>query len=246
MTTIAIIPARGNSKGIPNKNTLKIGSVSLLERTLLRATLATHIDVVFVTSENEDILNSARDFGTTASKPVIAIARPTCLSQDHVQVDEVILYTLRQLEHSSYIENSVDTIVILQPTSIFCRKHNVDEAIDLYQLSNRDKLPFDKKETVFSCYMAEYVYEESFKNANMLAISDDPRFRLGRQWSGDSAYAIENGAIYVVDRQRLSRERTFRDVTMIPYYMDFWDSLQIDTPKDLAAAKGLIEYADYR
>ena len=69
-----------------------------------------------------------------------------------------------------------------------------------------------------------------------------PDLRLGRQEGGDPRVAIENGAIYIADAKRVSREKTFRFTTNIPYYMDKASSLEIDDAVDLEVAEVYLKY----
>lgn len=234
----AIIPARGNSKGIERKNLTEVGDKPLLQYTLEAAVGSKLIDYIAVSSEDYDILRFARE-NIGDKKFFNTYERPEELSQDHVQVDEVALYALRQISLYEFCEQYPDTVVILQPTSPFRTAEHIDEAIELYQLINRDKNAWEEKEIVFSAYEPGHTYEvDDAEKAEAWLF--DPRFRLGRQQEHDVKYAVENGAIYVIDAKLFGRQRSFRHPNMRPYWMDKWESLEVDDMLDLYIANCLM------
>ena len=234
----AIIPARGNSKGIPGKNLEYIGDKHLLEYTLNAAIQSKLLDCVVVTTEDSDIEELSYTILNNQMKSFDVYRRPHELSQDHVQVDEVALFALRQIQFN-WKNDLPDTIVILQPTSPFRDANHIDEAIEVYHLINDNKKAWEEKEIVFSAYEPGYTYEVG-DTENARAWLFDPRFRLGRQQEQDVRYAVENGAIYVVSAKLFGRQRSFRHPNMRPYWMAKWESLEIDEPIDLYMARCLM------
>ena len=88
MEAIAIIPARGGSKGIPGKNLKELGGLSLLARTILAATKSTKVSHVYVTSDDDLILEHATKYGA------LAIKRPDDLSSDMSTSESALLHAL--------------------------------------------------------------------------------------------------------------------------------------------------------
>ena len=88
MTNVAIIPARGGSKGIANKNLQSLGGQSLISRTILATREASSVDLVVVTSDSEEILLEAKMCGA------IPILRPDDLASDSASTDPVIEHSL--------------------------------------------------------------------------------------------------------------------------------------------------------
>lgn len=118
MTTIAIIPARGGSKGIKNKNISYIDGKRLIFYQLTNAYLATKIDHVIVSSESDRILDEARhiitqNYGMFQNK-VIFMKRPQELAEDDVLLEPVIDHVLTELENNKIY---ADVVCVLQPTS---------------------------------------------------------------------------------------------------------------------------------
>ena len=104
LVTIAFIPARGGSKTLPRKNLAEIGGVSLVGRAVRLAQSVDAIDVVVVSSDDEEVLDEARSHGATAD------TRPAGLARDDTPTLEVAREYLAR-------DPSVETVVVLQPTS---------------------------------------------------------------------------------------------------------------------------------
>lgn len=126
MTVLAIIPARGGSKGIPGKNLREIGGRSLLARTVTVACASQPIDHVIVTTDDKNIAAAARAAG--AQTPFM---RPAHLASDAAPTIPVISHAV--LEFEKMIGSQVDTIVLLEPTVPFRTTEMVTQALSRFQ-----------------------------------------------------------------------------------------------------------------
>lgn len=118
---VAIIPARGGSKGIPGKNLRTIGGKPLIVRTAEAARGAPEIDLVVVTSDDEAILAAARSAGARA------ILRPAEISGDTASSESALLHALDVLDGEG---EKFDTVVFLQCTSPFTRPADVSALVE--------------------------------------------------------------------------------------------------------------------
>lgn len=126
--TIAIIPARGGSKRLPLKNTTLLGDLPLLVHSILYAQAQTEIDAVYVSSNDAEIKKIAIAYGA------LVIDRPEDLSGDFEP-------TLSALQHAlNHIEDSVEEIVLLQPTNPLRPKMLFKEAFDIFKSGNVSSL----------------------------------------------------------------------------------------------------------
>lgn len=247
MKTLAIIPARGESKGIPNKNLVSLGGKPLIEYTFDSAFFSGLIDKVLLITDSHAIAdvfwrfsnrNNFRGRGAFIEEPV-------GLSMSNVQVDEVALFALRDLDwgYDGALNQYYDTVIILQPTSPFRTAQHIDEALQLYKDVN--SAPgmgiFDPKDIVFSAWEPGWSYNMD-GDAYAQAYMHDPIHRQGRQSVDSMGYVTENGAIYIVDAKRFSETKSFRSHRMIPYYMDKQSSIEIDEPVDLAIAEAILQH----
>lgn len=228
---VGIIPARGSSKGIPEKNLKHFNGRPLVHWTMKAAAESELLDRVYLSSEDSRLLVLADN------QRVFALERPPELSEDRVQVDEVSLFALRQIQWSG-IEPTV--VVVLQPTSPFRTSVHIDEAIELYQQINNTKQFYVPRDTVYSAYQPEK-YHYLVDGGEAIPIGHNPVTRLGRQNIDPTEVVVENGAIYIVEAERLSNERTMRAQPMVPYDMSYWTSIEVDDDIDWMVAEHLCD-----
>lgn len=237
---VAIIPAKGYSKGISQKNLLEIDGKSLVERAFESADIP-DIHRVFVSTDSTHIIQNTPDNAEI-------LARPACLTLDSVQVDEVVLYSFRQIQHR-YPSWDIDAVAVLQPTSPFRDKQSVQDAVDMYLDMNQNVDSIFRQEpayTIVSVYDSPgYAYREH--GGEIIPIGHDPKNRLGRQHILDNmdGVVLENGAVYVVNAERLAKERSFRLEPMMPSYMAQEDSVEIDDLYDYEVAMFVQQWKEF-
>lgn len=118
MRVVAIIPARGGSKGIKNKNLSELGGLSLIGRAIRSARLAQSIQEVYVSTDSPLIVEEVRRWGG------IPIVRPAALSTDESSSESAVKHALEQI-------GNVDVIVFIQCTSPFISSSDLDMASEL-------------------------------------------------------------------------------------------------------------------
>ena len=119
---IAIICARGGSKGLPGKNLKKLEGKTLIGRAVSHAKQCDLIDDVFVTTDDEDIARSARDYGAD-----VPFLRPESLAGDLSTTEETLKHAL--LEYESHKSIHYDIAVFLTATDIFRNPEWITQAI---------------------------------------------------------------------------------------------------------------------
>ncbi len=118
---VAIIPARGGSRGIPRKNVRLLAGKPLIAYVINIAKSSKYIKRVVVTTEDEEIAEVAKRFGAEV------LMRPLELAQDEVPLDPVVFDAVRRLEKEGYF---IDIVVTLQPTSPLLKVKTLNEAIE--------------------------------------------------------------------------------------------------------------------
>jgi CMP-N,N'-diacetyllegionaminic acid synthase len=109
MHTVAVIPARGGSKGLKNKNIYPVAGKPLLAWTILQALASSSIERVFVTTDDQAIAKVASEYGADV------IVRPTELAGDKATSESAIQHAAEVIERDFHIP--IDVIVFLQATS---------------------------------------------------------------------------------------------------------------------------------
>ena len=122
MSVIAVIPARGGSKGLPRKNILPLAGKPLLAHTILDARAAKRVDRTIVSTDDAEIAEVALGWGAE-----VPFVRPAELATDHATTEAVLQHALRWLEHEERV--SVDVIVLLEATSPLRARGLIDGVI---------------------------------------------------------------------------------------------------------------------
>jgi N-acylneuraminate cytidylyltransferase len=126
---LALIPARGGSKGVPKKNIRILGGYPLIAHTITAAKLSKKINKIIVSTDSQEIADISSQYGAE-----IPFLRPIQLADDKSKDIDYVLHTLNHLE---YNENYIpDLIILLRPTTPIRNIETIDDAIDKY-LNNK-------------------------------------------------------------------------------------------------------------
>jgi CMP-N,N'-diacetyllegionaminic acid synthase len=118
-TILGIIPARGGSKGIPRKNLIIFGGKPLMAWTIEAGLQSHYIDRLILSSEDEEIIAVAREWGCE-----VPFIRPAELSRDDTPGIEPVIHAIKTLK------TSYDYIILLQPTSPLRSAEDIDDCIN--------------------------------------------------------------------------------------------------------------------
>ena len=214
---LAIIPARGGSKGIPGKNIIPVGGKPLIAWTIEAAQKSKYIGKVIVSSDDDEILKVSAKFGAKSIK------RPAKLATDTASPEPLIFHALDYLRTKKYIP---DIIVYLQPTSPLRDEKDNNDAFNLF---------FKSKATALnSVYEADKKYLKTFlKNKSGFLIgSVNNKYPFANRQQLPSVY-MPNGAIYIIYTKAFKKTgMLFTDKTL-PYKMSGKKNFDLDTLDDL-------------
>jgi CMP-N-acetylneuraminic acid synthetase len=118
MKVVAIIPARGGSKGVPRKNLQTIGGVPLVAYAIRAALAAESVDAVYVSTEDDEIAKVAAEHGARV------IHRPSELAADTVHTAPVIMHAIRTLKGCP-----LETVVGIECTAPLVTSEDIDAAV---------------------------------------------------------------------------------------------------------------------
>jgi len=223
--TIAIIPARGGSKGLPGKNLRMIHSLPLIAHTIRAAKRCQSIDKVIVTSDDDEILSVSRAVGAQA------IERPAELATDEAPTEPAIEHAVKILEDEGSI---IDTIVLLQCTSPLRNEEDIESALVIFQFSDADSL-------LSVCENHAFFWKRDPETGFCTALYDYQN-RPRRQDIGDEDRLYrENGAIYITKRDILMNEHNRLGGKIAIYVMPEPFSVEIDTEFDFWLADQIME-----
>jgi len=223
---IAIIPARGGSKGVPEKNIYLLAGRPLISYTVEAALAADIFTKIIVSSDSDRILNKVQ-----SQLNVLTQIRPKEFSLDDTPSDSVVQYVL---ESNDYDEGSDVDIVLLQPTSPFRSSRSIIESYNLFKSRNSIESVIGVKE-VDNKYLKSYVSEEGA----LLPVYKQSAAYCRRQ-DLPKLY-MPNGAIYWFTAMTFFQgdSQIPRD-NLIPFEMSDEESIDIDTLKDFELAENIL------
>lgn len=222
---LAIIPARGGSKGIPRKNIIDFCGKPLVAHTITHASKAKHIDEFIVNSDDEEIRNVSASYGAKTMN------RPDKYAHDKIlqEVDLLLQYTVEQYEEK-HPDKRVDIVVLLYPTAPLRDVASIDNAVDMVKNQGYDS-------ALSLYYDTRYLWSINEDKETVRPENYDPNNRMPRQKEHWNQWA-ENKAIYVMKRDILfSIGRIGPKCGYVE--MEKWRSVDIDEPVDLAMGKAL-------
>ncbi len=211
---IAIIPARGGSKRLPDKNVLPLAGLPVLAHTVNHAIAAKSVSDVYVSTDDPHIATIAETHGATV------VPRPQNLCSDTATSESALLHVLDERLRSNL--KDPDIVVFLQCTSPVRAPDDIDRAIKLFLHSQADSLlsvcanhRFHWRSVNGSAKPINYEYMERPREQDM-----PPQYQ-------------ENGSIYIFRTSLLRSSLNRLGGRIALYEMSYWSSFQIDDPEDL-------------
>ena len=229
MKCIAIVPARGGSKGVPGKNLRPLAGKPLIGWTIEAAREVAGLDDIIVSTDDPEIAGVARTFG--ASVPFV---RPADLAADNVHAIHVILHCLDWLEEQGRLP---DAIMMILPTSPLRRAWHIRQALQAFME--------DPRRPVISVYrsLTPMISFRWLEAGRLVPVAAAETMNLQRQ-DLKPLYGV-NGSIYIAPPEVLRRLGTFHTEEARPFVMDRLHSLDINSLDDFAMAEHLLKSPDF-
>jgi len=224
MSSIAIIPARGGSKGIPKKNLRKLQGKPLIAHTIEQAFSCKYLDEVIVSTDDPEISDISKEYGAE-----IPFLRPKKLAEDDSSTIDVVMHSIDFLETNEYYPK---TLVLLQPTSPLRTVEDIENALKLYIKHDVDSV-VSVSEFDHSPYWSMKI-ENDYLKPNF-----GEKFLKMRRQDLPQLY-MPNGSIYISSPEDLRKFNGFFGDKIIPYIMPKERSVDIDTMLDFKLAELLL------
>lgn len=224
MKYLVVIPARGGSKGIPQKNIKKLAGKPLIYYTIDTARAIVSDEDICVSTDDEAIIKVVEEYGLS-----VPFIRPAELATDTAGTYEVLLHALEFYEKQG---KYYDVLILLQNTSPFRTVKHVRDALKLYAPD------IDMVVSVKECAANPYycVFEEDEGGFLHICKGDGTIYR--RQ-DAPSVYEY-NGAIYIMNVSVLKTTHMHKMRKRVKYLMDNRSSLDLDTMWDWRMAESLL------
>ena len=228
MSLLAVIPARGGSKGVPQKNITKLNGKPLITHTIDAAVESNICSDIIVSTEDAEIADIARDSGIE-----VPFLRPPELATDEAPTYPVVLHVLKTME--SQFDKTYDYVLLLQPTCPFRKSHHILAAAELMRrqpcdsvvsvVELQDKHPFRMKRLIGN-RLINYI-DQGFEDMR-------PRQSLPKVY-------VRNGAIYLTTVPSLINDASLVGNNCLGMVMSEEESINIDTKLDFLVASAIME-----
>lgn len=217
---LAIIPARGGSKGIPRKNLKAVSGKPMINYTIEAAKGCKYIDKVIVSTDDEEIAEISMRAGA-----IVPFLRPDELATDEARLIDVVMHAIEFYERKG---TRYDIIVVLQPTSPLRTAEDIEKALEYYIRKEGKSLVSVSEVKEHPSLMREFG-----ANNEMVKLVDEDGF-LRRQER--KKYYRVNGAIYINAMSELN-EKTCLNENVMGYVLPFDHGIDIDNPEDVVVAE---------
>lgn len=219
---IAIITARGGSKGLPRKNVLAVAGKPLIAWTIDAALKSKSVNQTVLSSDDDEIIKTAMEWGCSAP-----FRRPVQLASDEASSIDVVLHALDQFPQYEFV-------VLLQPTSPLRSSEDIDAAFKLMQINGAPSCV-----SVCEVEQSPYWMYRLTEEGRLEKLLPEKTTATRRQ-DLPSVYML-NGAIYIARVDWLRETKTFLGEGCVAYRMPIERSLDIDTKDEFDAFRWKME-----
>lgn len=217
---LALIPARGGSKGIKDKNIIDVEGKPLIAYTIDTALSSQYVDSVVVTTDSEKIKSVSEKWGAR-----VPFLRPAEYAADHSTTLDAVLHALKELKAGG---EKFDILVLLQPTSPLRTTEDLDGALEKFMEKGYSALagisPVTDSPVLIRRLTDEGRMEKLLQISSTVRRQDMP------------AYYRINGSIYINMIEEIDENTSFND-NPVPYVMDEKHAVDVDDLKDLEVVK---------
>ena len=223
---LGLVPARGGSKGVPDKNVKPLAGHSLLDYTARAARGSGVIDRIVLSTDSPEIAEAGRRAGLE-----VPFMRPATLAADETPMVPVIVHALAELSRQGW---SPEIVVLLQPTSPLRRPDHIHAAVKLLRDTGADSVV-----TVVEIprhLSPDYVMRI---DAGRLRTFLPDGERVTRRQDARPAYS-RDGTVYAFRRSTIEKSGGIYGEDCRPLVVDPSDSLSIDSPADWDEAERLL------
>ena len=224
---LALIPARGGSKGIHHKNIALLAGKPLIQYTIDAARQSKYIDYILVSTDDAEIAEISKKIGAK-----VPFLRPKELASDTAKTIDAVLHAIETLRKAG---ETFDSLVLLQPTSPLRTAEDINRAVETFYESNRQPVVSVSEvsdhpiliRTIEKTPEGEYL-KPLLQTGSTVRRQDMPPF-----------YRV-NGSIYINPVEEINSTTSFND-NPIPFVMSPSHSIDIDEPLDLKIAEWITQ-----
>lgn len=230
---IAVVPARGGSKGLPGKNIKNMNGKPLICWTLNKAKKSKYIDKIYVSTDSEEIANVCKQAGV-----IVPELRPKELAEDSSSTVDVLLYTLKHLESNG---ETYDYLLLLEPTSPLRKDNDIDDMIVKgVENPDADGVISVGKVQLEHPSIVKRITDEGF----IIPYTSSNVFYYQRQMEDEALFPY--GVGYLVNVKRFIETRMIYMDKMLPYFIERWQNYEIDDKYDFECISTIMRMEEFK
>ena len=217
-----LITARGNSKGIPNKNMREINGQPLIYYSAKAALESKKLEKVFLSTDSEKIAKYGEDLGLE-----VPYLRPKHLASDYSKSIDTVKHLITNCSLNG-------AICLIQPTTPLVTKDDIRKSIEIYKHSKKNVLSLS---------------ETSFQPTNTCFINSENEINFIKKNTGKPRQKLDqyfrlNGAIFLNSVESILSQNSLVQDNSIAYFMPKWKSIDIDDLVDFKIAELILQNKD--
>lgn len=225
---LAIITARGGSKGLPGKNIRKLNGKPLIAWTIEQAKKSKLIDNIFISTDSKEIAEVCEIYGQCVTE-----FRPAYLATDNSSSMDVIAYTLEKLKSDGQV---YEYAMLLEPTSPLRKKGDLDDMIRL-AVDNLDK---DGVISLGKVHLEHpMIIKKISEEGNIMPYTKEQSAAYQRQQHDEAFFPY--GVGYLIKTAVFNQEHTIYTSNMLPYYIERWQNYEIDDIYDFKCIETIMQ-----
>lgn len=224
---LAIIPARGGSKGLPGKNIKPLSGKPLIGWTIEQALKSKFIDEIFVSTDSREIALASEKFDVK-----VPSLRPDFLASDGASSMDVISYVISQYESNDL---QFDFIILLEPTSPLRKDNDIDNAITM--LAENESA--DGVISLGEIHMEHPVIVKKINSEGRIVPYIDDVKKISQRQEADKSY-FPYGVIYMIRTEVFKRKKSLYTDNIIPYFIERWQNYEVDDIYDFMAIEAIL------
>lgn len=230
---LAILPARGGSKGIPGKNIKLLGNKPLIAWTIEAAKNSRYIDRIVISTDSNEIADVSRQFGAD-----VPFMRPVELASDSAKTSDAIIHAIKWLSEND--KANYDYFVLLQPTSPLRNEIHIDKSIETIINDKNAGSLVSVREVKENPHLMKVISEDGYLDNLITTDKSD-----NRRQDLPGVYIL-NGAIYISKTDEYLVNPSFYSGNCLPFVMNYESSIDIDDITDFHLAEYLLNKANVK
>lgn len=224
---LAIIPARGGSKGLPGKNIRPLLGKPLIAWSIEHAQKSELVDEIFISTDSQEIADVAEQNGVK-----VPYLRPAELASDSAPSSGFVMHTIEEYRKKNIF---FDYILLLEPTSPIRKDGDIDAAIKL-AVDNPDK---DGVVSLGEVHMEHPAIVKTVTEDGVILPFVDTQKVTQRQQLGKAYFPY--GVVYLVKVDTFLKNKIFYGENSLPLFIDRWQCYEVDDIYDFTAIEAIMK-----